>query len=317
MRCHSATSSSMLVFCRPVWTPNVVIVPGLYDSTVPRAVVSTEPLVELEYETFGDAGDPAVLLIAGWSVQLIVWHHDICNDLARRGYYVIRFDNRDAGLSTKIEDGSTYTLEDMAADAIGLLDVLGVARAHVIGQSMGGMIAQSMAIHHRERVVTLTSIMSTTGAPAVGGVAPDVTALLARPTPQTPEERIASGIETARVLWGDTPQVPFDEELARWRAETSEARCVYPEGSVRQLLAIYASGDRTAALRELDGVPTLVVHGDNDFLIHVSGGRATAAAIPGAELVVIEGMGHVVGKVVWPRIVDAFERLVVAQRSTV
>jgi pimeloyl-ACP methyl ester carboxylesterase len=113
------------------------------------------------------------------------------------------------------------------------------------------------------------------------------------------------------VLWGDTPQVPFDEELARWRAETSEARCFYPEGRVRQLLAIRASGDRTAALRTLD-VPVLVVHGDNDPLIHVSGGRATAAAIPGAELIVIEGMGHVVGKVVWPRIVEAFERMAAA-----
>jgi pimeloyl-ACP methyl ester carboxylesterase len=276
---------------------------------VPRAVVSTSPGIELEYETFGDAQDQAVLLIAGWGQQLITWHHDLCAALASRGFHVVRFDNRDIGLSTKVDDGSQYTLEDMAADAAGLLDVLGIERAHVMGVSMGGMIAQSLAIHRRERVLTLTSIMSTTGDPAVGGVAPAVTELLARPLPQTGAERVAFAVETARVLWGDTPQFPFDEEHARWRAEVSEARCFHPLGRVRQLLAIHASGDRTAALRGLRGLPALVIHGDNDPLIDVSGGKATAAAVPGAELMVVEGMGHVVPRHFWPRLLDAFERL--------
>lgn len=277
---------------------------------MPRAAVSASPAIELEYETFGDATDPTVLLIAGWGVQLITWHHELCAELAGRGFHVVRFDNRDAGLSSKVEDGTQYTLEDMAADAVGLLDVLGIDRAHVVGVSMGGMIAQSMAIHHRERVLTLTSIMSTTGDPAVGGAAPAVLELLARPVPQTRDERIAASVETARVLWGDTPQFPFDEEHARWRAEVSDARCFYPVGRVRQLLAIHASGDRTGALRRLDRLPALVIHGDNDPLIDVSGGRATAAAIPGAELLVVEGMGHVVARRFWPQLIDAFERLV-------
>jgi pimeloyl-ACP methyl ester carboxylesterase len=276
---------------------------------VPRAVVATGPTIELEYETFGDPTDPMVLLIAGWGVQLITWHHDLCHELVDRGYHVVRFDNRDVGLSTKIEDGSAYALEDMAADAVGLLDALGVDRAHVIGASMGGMIAQTVAIHHPARVLTLTSIMSTTGAPGVGAADASVSALLSRPPGETRDERVEASVASSRVLWGDTPQFPFDEELARWRAQVSDERCFYPPGRLRQLLAIRASGDRTAALRQLRGLPTLVVHGDNDPLIHLSGGEATAAAIDGAELIVIEGMGHVVARPAWGRILDAFDRL--------
>ncbi len=298
---------------------------GLYDSAVPRAAVSTSPPIELEYETFGDPADPTVLLIAGWGAQLITWHEDFCRELVRRGYHAVRFDNRDAGLSTRLSEhrpptvgqiirrdasAAAYTLDDLADDGVGLLDSLGVDRAHVVGASMGGMIAQTVAIDHRDRVATLTSIMSTTGDPSVGNTAASVAGLLNRPAAQTRDERVAMAVETSRVLWGDTPQVPFDEELARWRAEVSDARCFHPPGRSRQLLAIHASGDRTPALRELRDLPTLVVHGDNDPLIDVSGGHATAAAIPGAELIVIEGLGHVVARVTWPRILDAFDRLV-------
>ena len=265
--------------------------------------------IEIEYDTFGPADAPAVLLISGWGSQLISWHDDFCESLAGRGFRAIRFDNRDVGLSTKIEDGSTYALEDMADDAAGLLDALSVTAAHVIGASMGGMIAQVLAIRHRARVLTLTSIMSNTGAPGAGGAAPEVIKVLNAPAGETREERVAASIESSRAIWGDTPEFPFDEELARWRAEVSEDRCYYPSGKLRQAAAMRATGDRTTALRQLD-VPTLVIHGDNDPLVDVSGGEATAAAIAGAELMIIKGMGHAVSRPAWDRILDAFERLV-------
>ncbi|HEX7168372.1 MAG TPA: alpha/beta hydrolase [Acidimicrobiales bacterium] len=270
--------------------------------------------IELEYETFGDDGAPAVLLVAGWGSQLITWHHDFCAALAERGYRVIRFDNRDVGLSSKIEDGSAYTLEDMADDAAGLLDALGVDRAHVIGHSMGGMIGQTLAIHHPHRVASLMSMGSTTGAPDVGGADPGLLSVLNRLGGETRDERIDIAIAATRATWRDTPQFPFDEEMARYRAETSVDRAYYPVGKVRQVVAIHASGDRTLALRQLR-VPALVVHGDNDPLIDVSGGEATADAIPGAELVIVEGLGHVVDRRIWPRLLDAFDRLVA--RATV
>ena len=274
---------------------------------MPRAQVS--PTIELEYETFGDLTHPTVLTVAGWGAQLITFHHEFCERLAQRGYSVIRFDNRDVGLSTKIEDGSSYTLEDMGADAVGLLDVLGIDRVHVMGQSMGGMIGQTIAINHSERVLTLTSIYSTTGAPGVGGATQEVVASWTKPSGTTREEIVASGIESSRLIWGDTPEFPFDVEHARWRSEVHYDRCHYPVGRLRHALAMRASGDRTPALRRLR-VPTLVIHGDNDTLINISGGEATAAAIPGAEFVVIKGMGHVIARHAWDRIIDAFANLV-------
>ncbi|HVM07395.1 MAG TPA: alpha/beta hydrolase [Acidimicrobiales bacterium] len=275
--------------------------------------------IELEYEAFGDDGAPAVFLISGWGSQLISWHDSFCDELVRRGFRAIRFDNRDVGLSSKIDarperpserdDGSTYALEDMADDTVGLMDALGVDKAHVMGASMGGMIAQVIAIRHPNRVLSLTSIMSTTGARDVGGASDEAKARLALPAPATREERVQSSIDSCRVNWGDSEEFPFDEELARWRAEVSEDRCLYPEGRIRQALAMRATGDRTTALRQLR-VPTLVIHGDNDGLVHVSGGEATAAAIPDAELMIIRGMGHVVDRRATDRILDAFERLV-------
>jgi pimeloyl-ACP methyl ester carboxylesterase len=284
---------------------------GHYDPGMTRARVS--PDVEIEYEDFGDVGHPAVLLVAGWGSQLITWHDDFRDELLRRGYRVVRFDNRDVGLSTKIESGDAYSLSDMAADAVGLLDAVGIERAHIMGASMGGMIAQTIAIEHPARVLTLTSIMSTTGAPGVGQAEPGLVAAM-QPAGETRDERIEASIASSRAIWNDTVQFPFDEELARSRAEVSIDRSYYPVGRLRQALAIRASGDRTAALRDLD-VPTLVIHGDRDPLINVSGGEATVAAIPGAELVVIGGMGHLVARPAWTRMLDAFDALALRART--
>jgi pimeloyl-ACP methyl ester carboxylesterase len=272
---------------------------------MPRASVNG---IELEYDTFGSPDDPAVVCISGLGAQMITFHEDFCGSLSARGYHVIRHDNRDVGLSTKIEDGSSYALEDMAADTAGLLDHLAVEAAHVVGVSMGGMIAQTLAIEHPGKVLSLTSIMSTTGAPGVGGATEEASARLLRPAGATRDERVASSIETSRIIWGDTPQFPFDEELARWRAETSVDRAYYPVGTMRQLQAIRATGDRTEKLRRLD-VPTLVIHGTNDPLVQPSGGEATASAIPGAELLLIEGMGHGVARLAYDTIIDAIDRL--------
>jgi pimeloyl-ACP methyl ester carboxylesterase len=188
--------------------------------------------IELEYETFGSPDDPTFLLIAGLGAQLITFHEDFCSGLVERGYQVVRFDNRDVGLSTKVPEGG-YALEDMADDTAGLLDALGIDAAHVVGVSMGGMIAQTLAIRHPRRVRTLTSIMSTTGAPGVGGATPEAMARLTVRPGASREERVASSIESSRIIWGDTEQFPFDEELARWRAETSVDRAYYPEGTAR------------------------------------------------------------------------------------
>ena len=271
---------------------------------MPRAAVNDG--IELEYETLGSPEDAAFLLIAGLGAQLITFHDDFCRLLAGKGYFVVRFDNRDVGLSTKVPAGG-YALEDMADDTAGLLDVLGVDAANVAGVSMGGMIAQTLAIRHPSRVRTLTSIMSTTGAPGVGGATPEALARLTTAAGPTREERVASAIETSRIIWGDTPQFPFDEELARWRAETSVDRAYYPEGTLRQMMAIRATGDRTERLRQLD-VPTLVIHGSNDPLVQPSGGEATAAAVPGAQHLVIDGMGHGLARGAFAQIVDALDR---------
>jgi pimeloyl-ACP methyl ester carboxylesterase len=280
--------------------------------------------IELHYDTFGDEGDPALLLIMGLGAQSIAWDEDFCLALADRGFRVIRFDNRDVGLSSKI-DGvelaatgaamaaalageaveAPYLLSDMAADAVGLLDHLGIDRAHVVGASMGGMIAQTLAIEHPGRVCTLTSIMSTTGSLEVGRPDPEAMAVLVTPRPKDRESAIAQGVEATRVI--GSPE-HFDEDRARQRAATAYDRCFYPEGFVRQLLAIMASGDRTEKLRRLD-VPTLVIHGSVDPLVTPSGGQATADAIPGAELLVLDGMGHDLPPFFWTPIVEAITKL--------
>ena len=283
--------------------------------------------IELAYETFGDRGDPPLLLIMGLATQMLAWHDDLCADLAGRGFFVVRFDNRDVGLSTHLHDApmpdvmgalstgdtssASYRLEDMAADAIGLLDHLGVAQAHVVGVSMGGMIAQTIAIEHPDRVLTLTSIMSTPG-PRIGAPTQAASAVLFAPPATSRDEAVARVLETYRVI--GSPGYPLDEQWLSEAAGTSYDRGYDPLGVARQLMAIYASGDRTSGLRTLR-VPTLVIHGEDDPLVQVAGGRATAEAVPDAQLVTIPGMGHNLPRELWPRILDALKAHVVKAQS--
>jgi pimeloyl-ACP methyl ester carboxylesterase len=244
--------------------------------------------------------------------------------LAQQGYWVIRFDNRDVGLSTKMETagvpdilamyqavfaGETvqapYLLNDMAKDAVGLLDALEIASAHVVGVSMGGMIAQSMAIHHPERVRTLTSIMSSSGDPNLPPPSAEAVGILVNPAPVERKAYVAHEVEVWRVLNG--PGFPVDEERVRERAGRFFDRGLSPEGTARQLAAILASGSRKEGLRSLT-VPTLVIHGDADPLVPVEGGIDTANAVPGAELMIIEGMGHDIPLPVAPQVIAAIAR---------
>ncbi|HEY5155395.1 MAG TPA: alpha/beta hydrolase [Acidimicrobiales bacterium] len=263
--------------------------------------------IEIEYETFGNAEDPPLLLVMGLGAQLLAWDVEFCESMVDRGFFVIRYDNRDVGLSTKIDvdppldvmaevmkalAGTTpnapYLLKDMAADGMGLLDALGIARAHIVGASMGGMIVQTMAIDYPERVLSLTSIMSTTGDADVGQPNPEVLPVLLERAPDDREGFIASQVAGSRMI--SSPE-HFDEVRSAEMAGASFDRCYYPEGVGHQLLAIMASGSRSEGLRDLD-VNTLVIHGDVDPLITVSGGERTAEVIPGAELMILEGMGH-------------------------
>jgi pimeloyl-ACP methyl ester carboxylesterase len=285
--------------------------------------------VEIAYETFGDPADETMLLIMGLGVQMLGWDEEFCRTLAGRGYHVVRFDNRDVGHSTKVEGGprpdvmaalagdmssASYTLEDMADDCVGLLDELGVKAAHLVGASQGGMIAQTVAIRHPDRVLSLVSIMSTTGDRSVGQPHPEaIPALLTRP----PDNK-AGFVDFVVGAWRVIGSAAFaaDESALRARAEASYDRGIYPDGTARQLLAIGASGDRTQALRQLD-VPTTVIHGADDVLVDVSGGKATAAAIPGARLELIEGMGHDMPVQLWPRFLDLIaENAKLAQART-
>jgi pimeloyl-ACP methyl ester carboxylesterase len=278
--------------------------------------------VELAYETFGSPGDPPVLLVQGLGTQMIGWPDGLCAGLAARGLYVIRFDNRDIGLSTHLHDAppadvgaalagdtssAAYTLWDMADDAVALLDALGLPAAHLVGASMGGMIAQAAAIRHPDRVRSLTSIMSTTGDRSVGGATEEAIAVLLAPPATGREEAVERSLAGSRVL--GSPGYPFDEEGLRQRAGLAFDRAHDPAGVGRQLVAIFATGDRTAELGKVR-IPTLVIHGDADVLIDVSGGRATAAAIPDAELVVLEGMGHDLPAGVWPALAEHISALV-------
>jgi pimeloyl-ACP methyl ester carboxylesterase len=277
--------------------------------------------IELEYDTFGDASSPPVVLIMGLGAQMILWDEEFCGALAARGFWVVRFDNRDVGLSTKLDDApvpnvfsaisaaatgqhvdAPYTLSDMADDTVYLMEALGIDRAHVVGASMGGMIAQTLAIRHPDRLLSLTSIMSTTGNPEVPPATADAMRVLLTPVPAERDAYIERSVRTWRVI--GSPGYAFDEERVRRRSARSFDRAFYPAGIARQLVAIIASGNRKSALRSVT-VPTLVIHGDADPLARVEGGRDTAAAIPGAELLVIEGMGHDLPPGAWPRIIDA------------
>ena len=236
--------------------------------------------------------------------------------LAERGFQVVRFDNRDAGRSTLFEGGpradvmaaaagdfssASYTLDEMADDCVALLDHLGVEAAHVVGASQGGMIAQALAIRHPRRVLSLTSIMSTTGDRSVGRPHEEAIPVLLERPPADPEGYADFAVRAWRVI--GSPGFEGDEEALRARARASFERGIHPRGTARQLVAILASGDRAEGLRELE-IPALVIHGTDDPLIDVSGGKATATAIPGAELVLIEGMGHDLPRALWPRLVD-------------
>jgi pimeloyl-ACP methyl ester carboxylesterase len=283
--------------------------------------------IEVAYEAFGDPADPMALLVMGLGVQMLGWDAELCKLLAGRGFYVVRFDNRDVGRSTKIEGGprpdilaaaagdassASYTLDEMAEDCAGLLDHLGVEAAHVVGASQGGMIAQTLAIRHPERVLSLVSIMSTTGDRAVGYPHPEaLPALMARP-PADREGFAEFVVGTWKVI--GSPGFDPDEDALRARASAVYDRGLHPDGTARQLVAILASGDRTEALGRLD-VPTVVIHGTDDPLIDVSGGQATAAAIPGARLELIPGMGHDLPRQLWPRFVDLIAENAARARS--
>jgi pimeloyl-ACP methyl ester carboxylesterase len=280
--------------------------------------------VELEYETFGPAHAPAILLIMGLGAQMILWDEEFCEALAARSHRVIRFDNRDVGLSTKLEDAglpnvatalaavsqgrapsAPYTLHDMADDTAGLLGALRIDAAHVVGASMGGMIAQTLAIRHPKRVRTLTSIMSTTGNPALPPASPAAMRVLMTPAPTQREAYIEHHVEVAKVI--GSPGFPFDAEAARARGARAFDRGVSPAGIARQLVAILASGSRKTALASVR-TPTLVIHGTADPLVPIAGGRDTAESVPGAEFLEIEGMGHDLPREVWPRLVDAITK---------
>jgi pimeloyl-ACP methyl ester carboxylesterase len=272
---------------------------------MPRATANG---IELEYQVFGDEQDPALLLIAGLGAQMLSWDDDFCRLLAAQGFRVIRFDNRDVGHSTWMDDDGAgeYSLDDMAADAAALLDALGIAAAHVVGASMGGFIAQLVALNHPAKVLTLTSIMS--GPNGADQVRPteDGTAVLMVPAPDTREERIAVGMWAKQKLMG--PDDPFDRDYEERRIIAALDRAYHPAGFVRQLQAIMAAQGRLARLAQLR-VPALVIHGDADILVPVDNGRNVAAAIPGARLIEIQGMGHDLPKRVWPQVVEAIAEL--------
>ncbi len=270
--------------------------------------------IDIAYERFGDPELPPVLLAMGLGTQMLGWPDGFCDVLAGHGVHVIRFDNRDIGLSTHLSDApmpdvraallgdassASYRLSDMAGDVVGLLDALGLDSAHLVGASMGGMIAQTVAIESPERVRSLTSIMSTTGNSSVGQPTQRAITALLSPPATTRDEAIERTVSIVRVI--GSPGFELDEGDLRWRTGVAFDRANDPIGVGRQLVAIAASGDRTEALRSVSA-PTLVIHGAEDPLVDVSGGRATARAIPEAELVVLEGMGHHLSRELWGEI---------------
>ncbi len=271
--------------------------------------------IDIEYVTNGDPTDPPLLLVMGLGAQLIAWPEQFVEDLTARGYFTIRYDNRDVGLSTKFDgpidflallggDGSSapYHVEDMADDAAALLTHLGLDRAHILGVSMGGMITQALVINHADRCLSVCSIMSTTGNPAVGAPTEAAMTALLRPPAATRDEAIAASVEGSRVI--SSPGFPFDVEMMTQRAAVAYDRNFCPDGTARQLGAILASPDRTEGLGRVT-IPFLVIHGEADPLVQVSGGKATAAAVPGSTLILIPGMGHDLPEAVWGQIIDA------------
>ncbi|MDB5494395.1 MAG: hypothetical protein JWP86_1732 [Phenylobacterium sp.] len=268
---------------------------------MPRA---TNGAVEIEYETFGDDRPEAVILINGLGSQMTRWPVALCEKLVARGYRAIRFDNRDVGLSTWL-DGQGYSISDMANDAIAVMDAAGVKKAHVAGVSMGGMITQTVAIEHPERVASITSIMSATGAPGTMDSTPEAAAVLNVPPPDPKadfEVFVAHGIKNARTI--GSPAYPWDDDFLRERVIAEYRRAFNPAGVGRQMAAIRADGDRTERLKTLN-VPAVVLHGAADPLLKPYGGEQTAQAIPGAELRIIAGMGHDLPPALYDTIVEA------------
>jgi pimeloyl-ACP methyl ester carboxylesterase len=275
--------------------------------------------IELCYQEMGDPDGEPLLLVMGLATQMIAWHDGLCRLLAERGYRVIRFDNRDIGRSTKLDRAgvpskvdlllgrrasAAYLLRDMARDTTGLLDHLEIDTAHVVGASMGGMIVQQMAIDQPRRLRSMVSIMSTTGSRRSGQPSLKTFGILLGNPPKGRDQVIARAVRTFKVI--GSPGFPFEEDMVREMAGRSYDRGHSAAGVIRQLHAIDASGDRTKALRDIR-VPTAVIHGTRDPLVKPSGGRATAKAIPGARLMMIDGMGHDLPRDLWPTFAEAID----------
>ena len=285
--------------------------------------------VSLEYEEFGEKDATPLLLIMGLGAQMVMWREAFCERLASRGYHVIRYDNRDVGLSTKFQEqcpdpghllqnvvqgkiiNLPYTLDDMADDAAGLLQALGIPAAHVVGASMGGAIAQLFAIYHPRQMLTLTSIMSSTGNSDLPQPEPEILGLLFKPVPEEREVRVQQSLETSRTLSG--PGFEFDEAASRELIELTLDRDPDRTGMGRQMLAIMSAGSRKEGLGSVKA-PTLVIHGVADPLVPIAGGYDTAEAIPGAKMLAIEGMGHSLPEGAWPRVIDSIVEL--AQKAS-
>ena len=286
--------------------------------------------IELEYVTTGDPTDPPLLVVNGYTSQLISWQRGYIEQLVAQGLFVIQYDNRDVGLSSKLDGQAVspgavlsvslaggplpdvpYTLSDMAADGIGLLDHLGIDRAHIVGNSMGGMIVQTMAIEHPERIASVTSVMSSVGDPRVGRPTPEARDALLAPSPPDRDDYIAASLTSQ--IWASKKYCDTG-----WLQENAAAhfdRCFYPEGATRQLAAIYASGDRSGGLAALD-VPMLVIHGRDDTLITPEGGERTAELVPGSRYLLLADMGHDAPAPLWPVLAEAIGGLIRASSIT-
>ena len=286
--------------------------------------------IQIEYDTFGDRSGRPLLMVMGLGAQMIHWRAEFCEQLADAGHFVVRFDNRDVGLSSKLEAAglpdmaaimgqmaagqpisAPYSLDDMADDAFGLLDALDIPSAHICGASMGGMIVQAMAIRAPRRVNSLTSIMSSTGNRELPPAKPEAMAALMSPAGANRSEMLARSITVSKVI--GSPGYPADRAEVEARAVEAFERSFYPVGVARQMVAVFSHGNRKSALQQLD-IPALVIHGQADPLVPVEGGIDTHEALRGSQLMLIEGMGHDLPRQVWPRIVTGITQLTSAAR---
>ncbi|MDX1797692.1 MAG: alpha/beta hydrolase [Candidatus Lokiarchaeia archaeon] len=279
--------------------------------------------IEIEYDTFGDPSARPLLLVMGLGSQMISWDERLCKMFVDKGFYVIRFDNRDAGLSTKFEEAGDpdllkevmayqkgekisppYTVEDMANDAVGLLDALNIEKAHICGASLGGFIVQVIALNHPTRVLSLVSMMSSTKNNLSPDAKPEAMQVLMKPSPIEREAYIKQSVENWRIVYGS---LPYPEDLYRERSAAAYDRAFYPQGMKRQMLAVLAAEDRCSKLGSIK-VPTLVIHGADDPLVPNKLGKETAECIPGSELLIIEGMGHSLPEPIWSQLVEAIAK---------